>query len=148
MGEGLWAKVPLAITECANCFMPFGLPEKLRDKRLEDGEVFWCPNGHENFFPFGRDQKKRDKERAEQERKREIEGVWWENEMMIAINRMPHVVNGSGLFLFRAGIREPIDLAQYTEPDLLDIDGIGPGTIKGIKTYLSEIGMELSNGEG
>lgn len=36
----------LVIETCCNCGIPFGITEEIRDRRLEDHESFYCPNGH------------------------------------------------------------------------------------------------------
>lgn len=36
----------LEVEVCANCGVLFAAPEMLLDKRREDGDSFYCPNGH------------------------------------------------------------------------------------------------------
>lgn len=36
----------LWVTDCANCGIVFAIPEELRDRRVNDGRSFYCPNGH------------------------------------------------------------------------------------------------------
>lgn len=35
---------------CATCGIVFGLQDTLCARRKEDGNLFWCPNGHANRF--------------------------------------------------------------------------------------------------
>jgi hypothetical protein len=35
---------------CCNCGIVFGMPDGLRTQRLEDGKLFYCPVGHDQFF--------------------------------------------------------------------------------------------------
>lgn len=51
--------------KCCTCDIDFASP--LLNKRLEDGESFYCPVGHEQWFSEGRE--KRDRKRLEQKRK-------------------------------------------------------------------------------
>ena len=36
----------LEVTTCGNCGIPFAIPRNLYRERLDDGESFYCPNGH------------------------------------------------------------------------------------------------------
>ncbi len=38
--------IDLEVISCPSCFMAFGAPERLFEKRREDGNYFYCPNGH------------------------------------------------------------------------------------------------------
>lgn len=38
--------VSLTTTSCCNCGVVFAMPADLNDKRREDGQNFYCPNGH------------------------------------------------------------------------------------------------------
>lgn len=38
---------------CCQCAVEFGLPEGLHDGRREDQGMFYCPNGHSQYFPRG-----------------------------------------------------------------------------------------------
>lgn len=35
---------------CGKCGIEFAVPNHWQEKRLESGESFWCPNGHERVF--------------------------------------------------------------------------------------------------
>lgn len=51
----------LAVQECCNCGVAFGMPEALDEKRQDDGEWFWCPNGHRQHYSKPRIQVLKDK---------------------------------------------------------------------------------------
>lgn len=36
---------------CANCGIGFAMPQHFATKRREDHKTFYCPSGHENWFP-------------------------------------------------------------------------------------------------
>lgn len=38
------------IVYCYKCGVPFGLSLELYNRRCDDGESFWCPNGHSQHF--------------------------------------------------------------------------------------------------
>jgi hypothetical protein len=38
------------IIECANCNIDFGIGDDFMTRRRDDHEVFYCPNGHQNFY--------------------------------------------------------------------------------------------------
>ena len=40
----------LTTEECCNCGVLFAMPQYLRTRRLEDHDLFWCPNGHSQHF--------------------------------------------------------------------------------------------------
>ncbi len=40
----------LFVTDCASCGVVFALPETLEKRRRNDGESFYCPNGHSMVF--------------------------------------------------------------------------------------------------
>lgn len=35
---------------CCECGVSFGMPEAMRNKRREDGQLFHCPNGHSQHY--------------------------------------------------------------------------------------------------
>lgn len=41
---------PMRRQECCNCLVRFSITEAFYQQRLEDGEVFYCPNGHGQAF--------------------------------------------------------------------------------------------------
>lgn len=38
------------VIPCAECGMPFGLSLDFIRRRREDGQSFWCPNKHSNYY--------------------------------------------------------------------------------------------------
>lgn len=36
--------------QCGECGVPFGMPKRFLDARHDDGENFYCPNGHPRVF--------------------------------------------------------------------------------------------------
>ena len=40
----------LSISECPSCFISYGMPQELEDRRLKDGGPWYCPNGHSISF--------------------------------------------------------------------------------------------------
>ncbi len=36
--------------ECCNCGIIFQVPEEFDENRQEDGQMFYCPNGHEQNY--------------------------------------------------------------------------------------------------
>lgn len=49
--------VRIIVVDCANCSVPFGIPETLESRRRVDGKPFFCPNGHPNVFSESENQK-------------------------------------------------------------------------------------------
>jgi hypothetical protein len=50
---------------CGECGCVWGFPKALKDQRLEDGKLFYCPNGHGRQFTRG--QSESDKLRRERD---------------------------------------------------------------------------------
>src|SRR5206468_8844162 len=42
--------ITMVFETCLECGVVFGMPEVLREYLLKDGEKFFCPNGHEQWF--------------------------------------------------------------------------------------------------
>lgn len=40
----------LTTITCGKCGIPFAVPDNWRQKRMEDHETFYCPNGHPRAF--------------------------------------------------------------------------------------------------
>lgn len=47
---GTTVTVTLTPIVCANCGCNFGMDERVRQRRLDDHEGFYCPNGHKNYY--------------------------------------------------------------------------------------------------
>ena len=45
--------VSLFVTDCANCGVVFAITHNLESRRREDGQNFYCPNGHPMIFGKG-----------------------------------------------------------------------------------------------
>jgi hypothetical protein len=66
---------------CCNCFTHFAMDDVLYRRRREDGQSFWCPNGHGQYFTETEVERlkrenqalKNDKLWAEEERDREYQ---------------------------------------------------------------------------
>jgi len=58
--------VELVEHTCGQCGCVWGFPAALKKQRLEDGEAFFCPNGHQRHFTKG--QSEADKLRQERDR--------------------------------------------------------------------------------
>lgn len=43
--------------DCCHCGIVFQVPEEFDQAREQDGRTFYCPNGHEQFYPDGDDDK-------------------------------------------------------------------------------------------
>lgn len=61
MGFALRQEVVLETEECCKFGMMFAMPAAVRQRRLEDGGSFWCPNGHEQHFSKSEVQRLREK---------------------------------------------------------------------------------------
>jgi hypothetical protein len=42
--------IRLSVFDCAHCGVLFGISTQLEKRRRDDGEGFYCPNGHANEF--------------------------------------------------------------------------------------------------
>lgn len=51
--------------------MLFAMPELMEKKRREDHKLFYCPSGHEQYFPGKTDLEKAREELAQQKQRRE-----------------------------------------------------------------------------
>ncbi len=47
----------LEIMTCSDCGIYYGMTEDIIKKRLDDGEVFYCTNGHTQYFVESRESK-------------------------------------------------------------------------------------------
>jgi hypothetical protein len=59
------------VLNCAQCAVPFGVPERLESDRRADGKPFFCPHGHPNVFSAIRDVKVLQRQ-IDQERERRL----------------------------------------------------------------------------
>lgn len=64
----------LTIESCCVCGIAFAMPEEYREKRLQDHQNFYCPNGHSQHFTGESDAdraKKLEKELAAERKQRQ-----------------------------------------------------------------------------
>lgn len=61
--------ITLKVVECANCGVSFGMPENWHNHFRKTHQYFYCPAGHNNYYPAKSDEEKlRDElKRKEQE---------------------------------------------------------------------------------
>lgn len=58
----------LTVLNCGACAIPFALPNDFLQTLMDDGNLFWCPNGHQIGYGLGALEKERKRaEAAEQE---------------------------------------------------------------------------------
>ncbi len=50
-GKMITGKIKLHVTVCGTCDVAFGFAESFYDKRRKDNRTFYCPNGHEVYYP-------------------------------------------------------------------------------------------------
>ncbi len=60
-------RVKMLLKQCPVCGVVYGLPERLDRNRRDDGDTFYCPNGHELVYP-----EKEESERTKAELQAEI----------------------------------------------------------------------------
>jgi Zn-finger nucleic acid-binding protein len=56
------------VIECWNCSIDFGIGDSFMANRRKDGRVFYCPNGHGNYYNRGKTAEQVALERAQAER--------------------------------------------------------------------------------
>ena len=44
-------EINLDVITCSECGISFGMPGHFIQNRREDHNIFWCPNGHTQYFP-------------------------------------------------------------------------------------------------
>lgn len=55
------------VITCWSCVIDFGIGADFMDRRRKDGEVFYCPNGHGNYYNKGKTAEQVAREKAEAE---------------------------------------------------------------------------------
>lgn len=68
-------KQSVLILDCANCGIMFGITKAFEERRREDHQGFYCPNGHSNVY---RGDNEAEKLRKELERKQD--SLTWERD--------------------------------------------------------------------
>jgi hypothetical protein len=71
-------ELQLTVQECIKCGMLFGVPAQWDSKRREDGQTFYCPNGHSQAYIEGPVEQLR---KALDEEKRRVEAWKRQSEM-------------------------------------------------------------------
>src|SRR5437879_2340021 len=70
IGNTIYANETLIVEQCCNCSIYFALPQSMRERLLDIGGSFYCPNGHGQHYSKPRNQELKDKiaslERANQ----------------------------------------------------------------------------------
>lgn len=73
-GETFSTLETFSIITCSRCGIPFGVPDHWRNKRQEDKESFYCPNGHVLCYTTNQlDKLRREIERKDRDIEREKE---------------------------------------------------------------------------
>lgn len=54
------ANYELSVEVCPECCIVYGVPKVLLDRRKGDGESIFCPNGHDWFYPAGKERRDRE----------------------------------------------------------------------------------------
>lgn len=57
MSDTQKGQVTLVTIVCCECSVPFGMLKEVHAQRNRDHKMFWCPNGHEQYFPRRRAKK-------------------------------------------------------------------------------------------
>lgn len=58
--------------DCCNCGVVFQVPAEFDNARQEDGQSFYCPNGHAQFYEDGDEEKLKRLETENTELKRQV----------------------------------------------------------------------------
>lgn len=58
----------LEVIQCANCAMSFAVPPRFLKERRNDHKTFYCPHGHDNYYPQKSDEEKLREELANEKR--------------------------------------------------------------------------------
>jgi hypothetical protein len=77
MTETITLKTTIELQTCANCGITFGAPGFFLDKRRENHQTYYCPNGHSLWFP---QQSDAEKAQAEAEKYKKL----WKDEQRYA----------------------------------------------------------------
>lgn len=72
MGMTVTREIRLVDISCGECDITFAVPDYLKRKRLQDGETWYCPNGHPRVFA----ETENDRLRKQLERERRSREAW------------------------------------------------------------------------
>lgn len=62
-------EVVLVSEECCNCGVLFAMPDDMKQRRKDDHQTFWCPNGHGQHYTAKSDAEKL-QDKLDQEKQR------------------------------------------------------------------------------
>lgn len=75
---GVDLTIELFVSDCAQCGVVFGVPAVLEKNRRQDGETFFCPNGHSLTFGQGTNDKlQRERDKLQRERDEAVRDREW-----------------------------------------------------------------------
>ena len=63
----VYVETKIAIIECADCSIDFGIGAEFMRRRREDHQNFYCPNGHANHYPAGTSEAEKEQKRLRAE---------------------------------------------------------------------------------
>lgn len=49
----IYQQVSLVVRNCPECGIPYAVPDYFIPQRQKDHKTFYCPNGHQRYFPEG-----------------------------------------------------------------------------------------------
>jgi hypothetical protein len=98
MSLKIQTEIEIEIVHCASCGTAFGVLASYQVDRRRDHAVFYCPNGHNNFYP-----QKTEAENLKEELKRKeqeladkvIEKIEIQNELNTANSKLERVHKGT-----------------------------------------------------
>jgi len=79
---------------CANCYMPFAVPDDFDNAMRKCHNTFYCPRGHHNFYPGKSDEEKLraqlwEKEQSIQKLRRDVVRLEQEKAALVKKPRKP-----------------------------------------------------------
>lgn len=86
----------LTVCECANCHTDFGMTPRMNRDRRDDHKTFYCPAGHQNYYPQQSDEEKLRAQLAREEGRVAAERVRRQNaeDRLAAVRRSRSAVQG------------------------------------------------------
>lgn len=70
----------LFVETCCNCGIPFGIENNLRDQLYENGNLFYCPNGHAQHYGKRDTLEKQIKKLQNDLKNEQAASQWWKTE--------------------------------------------------------------------
>jgi hypothetical protein len=68
----------VVLETCCGCGIPFGMTQGFMDMRRNDGEIFYCPNGHSQHYAHSTKEKLEDMKKALSNAQQDTR--WWREE--------------------------------------------------------------------